>query len=531
MPLRPGCATVAFALNPSALGDDWLGQSAVQRLSCPPAPACCSLAPSASAAAGNADADATAADADAADAYAFVDAVDAPTPAPSPTAALSLFVGFPTGSCEPRGGDHPGAALYAASFSLAGKGGCGGKAPSWALSAPGPQFTLASSQFAGITNMLGADAASGRAWGTWLLGQVGGGAPYRQMVTQMTGSLSVPSVDWTCHPPSGAYGVPFFDRRIARASPIYYSNGSFVVYGSPTAADTDDEEDASWVLGGRWDRGEEAAAGGSGGGGDGAELPAELARLAPGTFFALDAGGSGSTGGASGAASASAARRSRRPASPGGVASPEDAPNCTMKRLGAYALPAPGVQRALVFDSTYATPSAVTLTLAGRTVTVQRLSVATGKPVSAPRTLACAKCDEYLYAPTAVANGVATFSTINYTTSVITTFAGALSGSAFAPVAGSQAFVPRESVVLALPTRAGGKGGANAPYPLGLAAMQFSSPSSSWACNNRSTARALHVGAVARAGAPLELLRACTVPLCALPTDDGGCVMPILGFV
>ena len=41
MPLRPGCAAVALGLNPSALGEDWVGMSQVARLSCPPAPGCC----------------------------------------------------------------------------------------------------------------------------------------------------------------------------------------------------------------------------------------------------------------------------------------------------------------------------------------------------------------------------------------------------------------------------------------------------------------------------------------------------------
>jgi hypothetical protein len=536
MPLRPGCAAVVVALNPSALGDDWLGKSEVLLLSCPPAPACCSLVAGVGAGVGANAKDATtvtieqvlpaAAVGSPAAAAAGVAAAAPPTPAPTPTAALSLFVGFPTGSCEPRGGDHPGAALYAASFSLGGKGGCGGKTPKWTLSPPGPQFTLATSQLAGVTNTLGTDPSSGHSWGTWLLGQPGGGPPYRQMVTQMTGGAA-PSVDWTCRPPRGAYGVPFFDKRVARASPIYYSNGSFVVYGDPAARDTDNEEDESWVLGGQWDR---EADEGNGEGeddhsawrGDGAGLPAELARLARGTFIANDA-----ERGAAGAGSSARAHAGRSRVG----ASPEDAPNCTLKKLGAYVLPAPGVERALIFDATYSSPSAVTLTLAGRTVTVQRLSLVTGKPLSQPHAINCAKCDQYLYAPTVVSNGVVIFSTINYTTSVITTFSGALNGASFAPIAGSQAFVLRESTVLALPTPAGGKGGGATPYPLGLAALQFSSiNTTSWACNNASEMRPVRVGSVARAGAPMALLRTCSVPLCALPTDDGGCIVPMTGF-
>ena len=476
-------------------------------------------------------------------------ALAAPPSAPAPSAALSLFVGFASGSCWPPGADHADAALYAGSFALGGKGGCGGHAPAWRLSEPGAQFTLASSQLAGATNLLGTDPASGVAWGTWLLGQAGGGPPYRQMVTQITSAAAsgkAPAVGWTCRPPRGAFGVPFFDRRVARASPLYYSNGSFVVYGDPAAVDTDDEEDASWVIGGRWDRGS-----GSGGGvgvaipplphlESGAALLAELERLAPGTFVSRERaenGGLRAVGDRAGSAAAAAAALAAAgveaappPRRPRG-ASPEDAPNCTVKTLGAYALPAPGVQRALVFDATFSTPSAVTLTLERGAVTVQRLSVLTGKPLSAPARISCALCGDYLYSPTLVANGVAVFGTINYTTSVITTFTGPLSGKSFAPVAGSSTFVLRESDALALPTAAGGKGGGAAPFPLGLAALQFSTPSSSWACSNKSATRTLSVGAVARAGAPVSARLECSVPLCAMPTDDGGCIVPIISFV
>ena len=440
----------------------------------------------------------------------------APPAAPTPRAALSLVVAFEHGSCEPRGGDHADAALFAAVLPLGGgKGGSGcsaGKpAPSWRLSAPG--LPLASSELAGVTNALGVDSASATAWGAWLSGQVGGGPPYRQFITSLSApaGAAAPSVGWTCHPPVTACGVPAFDRRVARASPLFVTNGSFAVFGDPAA----DEEGDGWVLGG-WERGDASAV--DEGVGDGEALLDLLERTAPaGTLTRVAAAVAG--------ASAGPPPRPRLPA----------LPNCTMKRLGAFTPAAPGVQQAVAFDATFSSPSAVTLTLAptaggggGRAVTAQRLSVLSGAAIGKRAVLRCALCDEYMYSPVTVADGYVFLSTINYTTSVITAFSGQFrDGAALSPVANSAPFLPRESIAVALPA----PHGAAAPFPLGVAGLQFTTSSDSWACHNKSTPAALRIGSVARAGAALVEQRSCAPPLCALPTDDGGCVVPMFGFI
>lgn len=411
---------------------------------------------------------------------------------PRSASRAHLFVGFTDGSCVPRGDDHD-ASLFAATLPLDGKK-CG--AGGWRLSAPG--LGLASSQLAGNLALLGSDAPSGRAWGTWVMGAVGGGPPYTQLHTQMSFEAGAPAVDWTCRTPRTAIGVPTFDARVDAGAPLFFTNGSFAVFGGPGAAPP--------------------AVGGYAGDGS-AQLLDVLERSSAGAFRRHRRDGGGAPRSAPAAASALQA---------------EDIPLCAMRELGAFALPAPGVQQAVVFDKSLPKPCAATVTLSlaaggvGRVVTVQRLSVATGKPTGAPTLLPCPLCADYLYQPITLSNNALLISTINYTTSVITSFSARLSGGSppsLAVVPGSPAFILRESDVVALPAP-----GAGAPYPLGLAALQTTSPTDNWACHNRSTARTVRVGAVARPGARLGVAKTCSVPVCALGTDAGGCIIPQFGF-
>ena len=409
--------------------------------------------------------------------------------APAPRLALSLFVGFENGACIPRGDDHT-ASLYAASSLLNGKSGCGTGA--WKLSAPG--LSLASSQLAGNLALLGSDLASGQAWGTWVMGSVGGGPPYTQLLSQMSFGLAggPPTVGFTCRTPMTAIGVPAFDTRVDASSPLFFTNGSFAVFSDPA------------ISGGVSTRNVDSSA----------QLLELLESTSAGAFIKQNR------------------NDSKAPFAVPHALRADDIPFCSVRTLGSFALPASGTQQAVIFDKTTQKPCAVTVTLTaaaggiGRIVTVQRLSVATGAPVGAPTILSCVMCDAYLYQPVTLANNVLILSTINYTTSVITSFAGRLGGgNSLTLVAGSQNFILRESDVVSLPSA-----GASAPYPAGFVALQTTTSTDSWACHNKSTERAVRVGSIARAGARLNLVRTCSLPLCPLETDAGGCIIPQFGF-
>lgn len=429
--------------------------------------------------------------------------------APAPHYALTLFVGFETGGCEPRGADHS-AALYAASSPLGGKAGCAG---AWKRSAP--SLSLATSQLAGNVALLGTDTASGSAWGTWLMGAIGGGPPYTQMLTAVSFNARAggpPVIAWTCHPPSTAIGVPGFDRRVDSHYPLFFTNGSFVVLGNPAVAGT-----------GEWD----ATASASPGDADGMQSFEMLKGSSAGAFIAREEREEDGR----------APQQTLHPSAPSATRAlrAADIPDCAVKKLGAFALPGPGVQQAVVFDTTFLQPCAVTLTLelaagSGYVVTAQRVSVSTGNPINAPVRLVCAACDSYLYQPISVTHGTVFLSTINYTTNIITSFSGKLTGGGsgvLSPVSGSAAFVLRESDVIALPST-----GITAPYPLGLAALQFTTPHDSWACHNASTLRNVRTGSVAAAGSKLKVQHTCTLPLCAQPSEStGGCLLPQFGFL
>jgi hypothetical protein len=90
----------------------------------------------------------------------------------------------------------------------------------------------------------------------------------------------------------------------------------------------------------------------------------------------------------------------------------------------------------------------------------------------------------------------------------------------------SDSFLSRESDAVALPATDIG-----APFPLGLVALQTTLPTDNWACHNKSTLRTLREGSVARPGARLNIVKNCTLPLCALQSDAGGCIIPQFGFL
>lgn len=406
-------------------------------------------------------------------------------PAPVPKRVVSLFVGFPKGHCEPRGSDHS-ASLYAASTSLSGKSGCG--TGRWTLSPP--VMKLASSQLAGNVALLGTDGDA-TFWGTWLMGSVGGGPPYTQLLTQISISpTGAPTIDWTCHPPRTVIGVPSFDGRISPPSgPLFFTNGSFALFDGSAAAGREG-----------WDAIPSTPDD---------DVLALLERAPAGAFVRRH--------------ESSIAQQS---ASPTAAA----VPDCTVKTLGSFSLAAPGVQQAVVFDTSFPQPSALTVTLSGdgRMVSVQRLNILNGAPMGAAYELECATCDNYLYQPISVSHGILTLSTINYTSSLITSFVGNIvSGEALSPIAGSTEFVQRESDVVAIPSAKG----SGAPFPLGLAALQFTMPNDNWACHNSTTVRSVRLGSVAHSGAPVTTLRSCSLPLCAFPTANGGCIIPQFGFL
>jgi len=401
---------------------------------------------------------------------------------PAPANLLQLFVGFTQGSCEPYG-DHP-ASLFAARAAYS------GRKPAWVLSKPFAGLSLGSLQLAGIVSALTVDAPSGRAWGMWLLGAPGGGPPYVQQLTVMAAGSgkTAPSVVSTCTPPSTGYGAPYFDRRVSATAPFFYRNGTFFLLRDPATSEGTGASDAA----------PEPAL-------DGPELIDVLSSA--GQFLPLPA------------------RRAR----PRAGAAPSQLPaNCTQKRLGVVPN---GPLRAGVFvDATYAVPSALLVVLPpaaaeGAAVSIQRVAVLTGAVLStslAP----CAGCSASFGGFSAAANGLVFFSTIDYTTSVSTVFFGPVAGNApLKPLQGSSALLPRDSVAQMLFSA-----GRAAPFPLRAAGLRTTTPTDHSACHNATVRGNVTVGSAAGPSAPFVEALLTSVPLCALPTADGGCIVPMIGF-
>jgi hypothetical protein len=339
--------------------------------------------------------------------------------------------------------------------------------------------------------MLGVDAASGTAYGMWLVGGgQGGGPPYAQLLTAMSvGSKKTPpTVLWTCHPPvPSCGGIPQLDTRVGD-SPFFMSADSFVMLSSPPSTP------APGV--GSWGH---------------ANTSAEY-RYSPGGTTMVPM-----------ATTESLRGRSRFSSLIGKV------PNCTLTDLGPIPAVAPGTERAIIYDATFSVPSAVFLTLApGGMVHVQRTNVMTGANISKGFTMPCLQCNDRFYgAPGAVEDGYAFFATINYTTSVITVFSGKLQAKqAFARVGlkSNAPFLVRESDAAVWPAPSG----ATKPFPLGFAAVQ-THPDDKFSCHNSSSRTTVRLASIAAAGSPITLLRNATVPLCALP--KGGCIVGMVGFV
>lgn len=401
---------------------------------------------------------------------------------PAPANLLQLFVGFTQGSCEPYG-DHP-ASLFAARAAYS------GQKPAWVLSKP--FGSLGSLQLAGFVSALTVDAPNKRAWGMWLLGAPGGGPPFVQQLTVMAAGSgkTAPSVVSTCTPPSTGYGAPYFDRRVSATAPFFYRNGTFYLLRDPA---TITPEDA-----GSSDVAPEPAL-------DGPELIDVLSSA--GQFLPLSA------------------RRARARAG----AAPSLLPaNCTQKRLGVVPN---GPLRAGVFvDVTYAVPSALLVVLPpaaaeAAAVSIQRVAVLTGAVLStslAP----CAGCSASFGGFSSAANGLVFFSTIDYATSVSTIFFGSVTGNApLKPLQGSSALLPRDSVAQMLFSA-----GRAAPFPLRAAGLRTTTPTDHSACHNATVRRNVTVGSAAGPSAHFVEALLTSVPLCALPTAHGGCIVPMIGF-
>lgn len=419
-------------------------------------------------------------------------ALTALAPPPTPSTLLHLFVGFARGSCEPYG-DHP-AALYAARLAIPG---AGHKPAAWALSKPLAGFSLGALQLAGIVSALTVDAASSTAYGMWLLGAPGGGPPYVQQMTVMSAgsTKAAPVVVSTCTAPSTGYGAPYFDRRVSASAPFFYRNGTFFLLRDPGAVN--DGADAGTA--------DDVAPGPAL---DGPELLDVLSSS--GSFVPL-----------------STAHRARPRLGRTHGALPA---NCTQKRLGVVANGP--LRAAVIADSTFSVPSALIVMLPPSPVdeiivSIQRVAVLTGEVLSTSAA-PCASCSSVDFGGfSSAANGLVFFSTINYTTSISTIFFGPAAGNApLRELRGSAALLPRDSV--AAMRFAGGKA---APFPLGAAGLRTTTLTDHAACHNATARGNLTVGGAASAGAAYVESRVASVPLCALPTADGGCIVPMVGFV